>query len=104
MGAKAKSIKKANDVEVNEPEVLSPGDTQTQKQPIYDPEKLYTWKMDQIFSISGQEFGILLNTIRAKVNTPEALEYRRLFACNDVMEQVMARSVANGQAVERKEE
>jgi hypothetical protein len=105
MGATAQNNEALN-VEVHEPEVISPEDATNvvqdqQAKPVYDPEKMYTWAMDQTFSLTGQEFGILLNTVRAKVSTPEALEYRRLFACNDIIEQMMEKGVAQGIIVER---
>jgi hypothetical protein len=104
MGVTAKENPELNEIEVNDPKVISFEKTDGDSANVpssYDPEKMYTWAMDQTFSLNGQEFGVLLNTIRAKVSTPEAVEYRRLFACNDIIEQMMERGVAQGTIVER---
>jgi len=52
----------------------------------YDPNKRYTWGPDSKFEISGQDFGLILNTVRTFLASEEAgkswrflLEYFRRF-------------------------
>ncbi len=40
--------------------------------PSYDPNKKYRWSEDDLFVVSGGEFGVLLNALRAVLNTPES--------------------------------
>jgi len=81
-----------NDIEVVDAETVSPN----QGTPKYDPSEQYVWGPDAVFTLTGQEFGLILNTIRGKVITKEAMEYRMLFDCNDILEGLMEKSVSNG--------
>ena len=38
----------------------------------YDPSKKYTWSPEDKFEFSGAEFGLILNTFRKILSTPEA--------------------------------
>lgn len=38
----------------------------------YDPSKKYTWSNEDKFEFSGAEFGLILNTFRKILSTPEA--------------------------------
>ena len=39
-------------------------DFQETKTPKFDPNKKYTWNQDELFTITGREFGLLLNSLR----------------------------------------
>lgn len=62
----------------------------------YDPSKRYTWSPEDKFEFSGQEFGLILNTFRAILNTEQAAHILLAKQCSDSIESVMKRSVENG--------
>ena len=61
--------------------------------PQYDPAKQYTWDPKAVFSLTGAQFGLLLNTLRGAVSTKEAMQLRMTMDCNDVIEGLMAHGV-----------
>jgi len=71
---------------------------------VYDPSKRYTWGPDSQFTINGNEFGLILNTIRAVISTPEAQKVILAQQANEIIEKMVARAVENGVAVEFNEE
>jgi hypothetical protein len=70
----------------------------------YDPNKKYTWTPDDQFVISGGEFGLILNTLRAVLNTPEAARILLANKANDVIEATLAKAVEAGIVIEAPEE
>ena len=70
----------------------------------YDPRKKYIWSKDANFSISGNEFGLLLNTLRAVISTEQAQIILRAAESAEVIEQMMAKGVAEGVITEHTEE
>jgi hypothetical protein len=40
--------------------------------PKFDPNKKYTWDMNAKFVLDGGDFGMILNALRAVINTKEA--------------------------------
>jgi hypothetical protein len=64
--------------------------------PVYDPAKKYTWPKDAKFELTGDQFGLWLNSVRGKVTSQKAMEYRFAFEANDVIEKIMAVGVQNG--------
>jgi len=66
----------------------------------YNPAKNYTWKSEDIFTMNGQEFGIILNTFREVLLTQEAKKILLIKQANDLAEQVLARAVSAGIAKE----
>jgi hypothetical protein len=75
-----------------------------QTQPSYDPNKKYTWSQDDLFVVSGGEFGVLLNALRAVLNTPESQRILLADRANNIVEQALARAVENGIVKEVAEE
>jgi hypothetical protein len=75
-----------------------------QTQPSYDPNKKYTWSQDDLFVVSGGEFGVLLNALRAVLNTPESQRILLADKANQIVEQALARAVENGVVKEVPEE
>ena len=69
----------------------------------YDPNKKYTWTNDDQFVISGSEFGLILNTLRAVLNTPDAARILLANEANNVIEAKLAQAVENGVVVEAPE-
>ena len=72
--------------------------------PQYDPRKKYTWTPDTQFTLSGNDFGILLNSLRQIVSTKEAQVILRAADAADVIENLMAQSVASGSVIEHPEQ
>lgn len=66
----------------------------------YDPSKKYTWTPNDAFVLSGEEFGVILNSLRAILGTAEAQRILLADRANDVIESVFARSVELGVAKE----
>lgn len=70
----------------------------------YDPNKKYTWTPEDSFILSGAEFGLILNTLRAVLNTPEAARILLANQANTVIEGTLARAVEDGIVKEAPEE
>jgi hypothetical protein len=73
------------------------------KAPKFDPNKKYTWEQETSFTISGGEFGLLLNTLRSIVNTKEAQVILLAKQAGDVLENTLATAVEAGIVVELQE-
>lgn len=59
----------------------------------YDPSKRYTWTPTDKFELSGAEFGLILNTLRAVLNTEEAAKVLLANQANEAIERVLAAAV-----------
>ena len=59
----------------------------------YDPNKRYSWGPEDKFELSGREFGLILNTLRAILNTEEAAKIILAQQANAAIEGVMAKGV-----------
>ena len=59
----------------------------------YDPNKKYSWQPEDKFELSGREFGLILNTLRAILNTEEAAKILLAQQANAVVEGALARGV-----------
>ena len=70
----------------------------------YDPNKRYSWTPENEFTFSGAEFGLLLNTFRAILNTPEAARILMAQQTNVVIENILAKAVESGEVKEAPEE
>ena len=74
------------------------------QKPVYNPEKKYTWTPEDPFILSGGEFGILLNSLRAILSTPDAQRILLADKANDIIENTLARAVESGIVKEAPEE
>lgn len=70
----------------------------------YDPSKKYTWTPNDAFVLSGDEFGVILNSLRAILGTAEAQRILLADRANDVIENVFSRAVEMNVAKEVPEE
>ena len=70
----------------------------------YDPNKKYTWTPEDKFELSGAEFGLVLNTLRAVLNTQEAARILLANQANSVVEGILAQAVEAGVVKEAPEE
>ncbi len=71
---------------------------------IYNPAKKYTWKPEDEFTLKGEEFGLILNALRATLNTPEAAKILLASRANDTIENIIANAVENGVVKEIEED
>ncbi len=67
-------------------------DTEEVKSPIkFDPNKNYKWNPDDVFYLKGSDFGLILNTLREIVTSPEAQRiYAAQKACRALDTSLMA--------------
>ncbi len=63
---------------------------------IYDPKKKYTWEVTDSFVLNGGEFGLILNTLRAIINTEEASKILMAHQASQILEKAMADGVESG--------
>jgi hypothetical protein len=59
----------------------------------YDPAKRYTWTPEDTFTISGQDFGLFLNTVRSYLSSEEAARFQLMMKANEVIEKIMIAGV-----------
>jgi hypothetical protein len=78
-------------------EVINFEDVQVPK---FDPTKKYTWEKDSQFVLDGGQFGMLLNALRAVINTKEAQTILLAKQAGDVLEEALAAAVEVGIVVE----
>jgi hypothetical protein len=71
-----------------------------QQTPKFDPTKKYTWSADSKFVLDGNNFGMLLNALRAVINTKEAQTILLAKQAGDVLEDTLAIAVEAGIVVE----
>ena len=68
--------------------------------PKFDPNKKYTWEYSAEFVLNGKDFGMLLNALRAVINTKEAQTILLAKQAGDVLEDTLAAAVEAGVVVE----
>jgi len=76
--------------------VVKKEETQTEPKLEFNPAKKYTWAKDAQFTMTGSEFGLILNALRGVVGTQEA---QALFIANEavgVLEEVLGGAVESG--------
>lgn len=59
----------------------------------YDPNKKYTWTPNDQFILNGSEFGLILNSLRATINTAEAARILLANEANQAIENALAKAV-----------
>jgi hypothetical protein len=76
-------------------------DLQQQPQaPKFDPNKKYTWEYGAEFVLNGKDFGMILNALRAVINTKEAQTILLAKQAGDALEDLLERGVEAGVVVE----
>ena len=60
---------------------------------IYNADSRYTWTPEDTFTLTGAEFGLILNTVRAYLASEEAARFQLMVQTNDAIEKVMSRAV-----------
>ena len=66
----------------------------------YDPSKRYTWTPQDKFELTGEQFGTILNAVRAIVGSPEAQRILAIARANDEIEKMMVKAVEDGTVLE----
>jgi hypothetical protein len=59
----------------------------------YDPNKRYTWTPEDTFTLTGQQFGLILNMVRAYLSSEEAARFQLMIQTNQVIEELMVKGV-----------
>lgn len=59
----------------------------------YDSNKRYTWTPEDTFTLSGQDFGLILNTVRAYLSSEEAARFQLMIQTNQVIEKILREGV-----------
>lgn len=59
----------------------------------YDPNKRYTWTPNDQFTLSGAEFGLILNALRAILSSEEAGKILLANKANEAIERTLAAAV-----------
>jgi len=70
----------------------------------YDPSKKYAWTPEDTFTLNGSDFGLLLNALRAVLNTREAATILLANQANTTIEGILASAVEAGVVKEAPEE
>jgi hypothetical protein len=59
----------------------------------YNPSSRYTWTPEDTFTLTGQQFGLFLNTVRAYLSSEEAARFQLMMQANKVIEELMIQGV-----------
>lgn len=70
----------------------------------YDANKRYSWNPEDTFTLSGKEFGLLLNTVRAYLASEEAARFQLMIQSNHAIEEILKRAVEDDVVIEAPEE
>ena len=71
-----------------------------QEKPKFDPKKKYIWSPDTSFTLTGGEFGLLLNALRAVTSTKEAQTILLASDAGDALENILSAAVEKGVVIE----
>ena len=68
----------------------------------YDANKRWTWGNEEIFnfSVTGREFGLILNTLRSLLSTEQAAQILLADRAMPILEKMMAQGVKEGKIKE----
>lgn len=70
----------------------------------YDENKRYSWGPETTFTLNGQEFGLILNTVRSYLASEEATRFQLMYQTNQVIEEVLKNAVENNIVLETEEQ
>jgi hypothetical protein len=59
----------------------------------YNPNLRYTWTPEDTFTLTGAQFGLFLNTVRAYLSSEEAARFQLMMQANQVIEELMIKGV-----------
>lgn len=81
---------------------INPSDNQTkqsanpEEKKHYDPSKTYIWDPNTMFTIRGAEFGLILNSLRNIITTPEAQRILIASKAHNALEESLKAAVEAG--------
>lgn len=75
-------------------------ETQATVLPTFDPSKKYQWTPETTFAMNGQEFAMILNTLRGLLSTEFVQLILSTPAVSEAMEKLLKEAVEDGRAVE----
>lgn len=73
---------------------------ETQSAPKFDPTKQYRWNADTEFTFKGQEFALVMNSLRAFLSTEDAQIVQLAARAAQTIEMKLASAVESGEARE----
>lgn len=59
----------------------------------YNPSSRYTWTPEDTFTLTGAQFGLILNTVRSYLSSEEAARFQLMVQTNQVIEELMIQGV-----------
>ena len=62
----------------------------------YDPSQKYVWSPNEKIELTGQEFALMLNSIRSILNLPEAPAIILADKANTAIDAVMVKNIESG--------
>ena len=62
----------------------------------YDPSQKYVWSPNERIELTGQEFALMLNSIRSILNLPEAPAIILADKANTAIDAVMVKNIESG--------
>jgi len=74
--------------------------SELQENPKFDPNKKYTWPIDASITLTGNEFGLIMNALRATISTQEAATIILAHKASEMVDDILVRVVETGVAVE----
>ena len=75
--------------------------TEGQEPTQFDPNKKYTWSANEVFTLTGGQFGVVLNALRATISTKEAQTILLANEAAIAIENVLAGAVNAGVVKEK---
>jgi len=66
----------------------------------YDPNKRYQWQRDHIFSLTGEEYGQILHSLRLTLSSREAQVIMAAEKANIIIDNLLKKAVESGEAKE----
>lgn len=70
----------------------------------YDPNKQYKWEEDDKFLMTGQQFGLILNSFRNYLSKQEAQDTMLIMQAEKAMTSILTNAVEDGTVKELKAE
>jgi len=74
-----------------------------ENKPKFDPNKGYKWKPSDTFYFSGEDYSVILSTLRSILETKEARTIFLAQQASEALQKSLANSVENGIAQEMKD-
>jgi hypothetical protein len=62
----------------------------------YDPTHTYKWEKDTKFELSGEEFGMVINSLKAIAATNEAIMYQQIYQALQKVEAALSKAIEEG--------